>query len=79
KLHIGQVLKLPGTGSVVSKNKTPNISKDKNDVSKVYRVRRGDVPLEIAKRHNMPLHRLLQVNHLSKRSKIYPGQKLYVD
>lgn len=79
KLHIGQVLKLPGSGSGVSENKAPKVAKSKKDALRVYRVRRGDVPLEIAKRHNMPLQRLLQVNHLGKRSKIYPGQKLYVD
>lgn len=66
RLHIGQTLVIPGSGSGVSGKKT-------------YRVRRGDVPSEIAERYNMPLSRFLKMNHLSKRSKIYPGQKLFVE
>lgn len=44
-----------------------------------YRVKSGDSPGLIAKKHNMSLDRLLSLNHLSKRSKIYPGQKLLVE
>nr|WP_170299789.1 LysM peptidoglycan-binding domain-containing protein [Desulfobacter hydrogenophilus] len=44
-----------------------------------YKVKSGDSPMRIAKRHNMSLDRLLSLNHLSKRSKIYPGQKLLVE
>ena len=44
-----------------------------------YRVKSGDSPFLIAKRHNMPLNRLLSLNQLSKRSKIYPGQTLIVE
>jgi membrane-bound lytic murein transglycosylase D len=66
RLHIGQTLVIPGSESSASGRKT-------------YRVRRGDVPSKIAERYNMPLSRFLRMNHLSKRSKIYPGQKLFVE
>jgi membrane-bound lytic murein transglycosylase D len=45
----------------------------------VYQVRSGDSPFVIAKKHNMRLDRLLALNHLSKTSKIFPGQKLIVE
>ena len=44
-----------------------------------YRVRSGDSPFLIAKRHNMNLNRFLALNHLSKRSTIFPGQTLIVE
>lgn len=70
QLHIGQVLKLPGhsNATLVSKQDL-----------KVYQVRRGDSPFTIAQQHNMNLHRFLRINSLSSRSKIYPGQRLYVE
>lgn len=70
KLHIGQVLKIPG--------RYKSSGKKARDL-RTYRVKRGDIPREIARRYNMPLDRFLRVNHLTQRSKIYPGQKLYVD
>lgn len=66
RLHIGQTLVIPGADAS---------SRDK----KTYQVRRGDVPSEIAERHNMSLEKFLKMNHLSKRSKIYPGQKLFIE
>jgi membrane-bound lytic murein transglycosylase D len=43
-----------------------------------YTVRRGDTPFEIAQKHGMNLSVLLNLNGLTTRSKIYPGQKLIV-
>ncbi len=43
-----------------------------------YSVRSGDTPFEIARRHGMNLNLLLALNGLSYRSKIYPGQELWV-
>jgi membrane-bound lytic murein transglycosylase D len=70
QLHIGQVLKLPGhpEATLISKQDL-----------KVYRVQRGDSPFTIAQQHNMNLNRFLHINSLSSRSKIYPGQRLYVE
>jgi len=44
----------------------------------VYTVKRGDTPFEIARKFGMNLNHLLRLNGLSLRSKIYPGQKLWV-
>ncbi|MCK5164335.1 MAG: LysM peptidoglycan-binding domain-containing protein [Desulfobacula sp.] len=44
-----------------------------------YKVRSGDSPFSIAKKYNMNLNRLLALNQLNKRSKIFPGQKLIVE
>ncbi len=67
-LHIGQVLKLPHTFTAAGENGL-----------KMYQVRRGDSPFEIAARHNMTLERLLRMNNLTTQSTIYPGQNLFVE
>ena len=69
KLHIGQVLKIPGR----------NIENASGKSLGIYRVKRGDSPFTIAKLHNMPLGHFLRINRLTPRSKIYPGQKLYIE
>jgi len=43
-----------------------------------YTVKHGDTPYTIARNFGMSLNRLLQINSLSKRSKIFPGQSLWV-
>jgi membrane-bound lytic murein transglycosylase D len=43
-----------------------------------YTVRRGDSPGKIANAHKVSLSVLLQANGLSRRSTIYPGQKLVI-
>ena len=69
ELHIGQVLKIPG------------FKHEKIDVEnlKIYLVKRGDSPFEIAQHHNMPLERFLRINLLAPNNKIYPGQKLFIE
>lgn len=69
-LHIGQPLRIPGF--------KPEPLPDTNQLS-TYAVQRGDSPFTIAEKHNMPLERLLRINQLTPRSKIYPGQKLYIE
>jgi len=68
-LYIGQILKIPGL-----KEESHPIA----DLG-IYKVKSGDSPFMIAKKHNMHLERLLRINHLTPKSKIYPGQKLYVE
>lgn len=68
RLHIGQILYTNSNNLVASKQVTSS-----------YRVKSGDSPFSIAKQHNMNLNRLLGLNHLNKRSKIFPGQKLVVE
>jgi len=43
-----------------------------------YTVKSGDTPYKIAKKYGMNLSYLLALNGLSTRSKIYPGQQLWV-
>jgi membrane-bound lytic murein transglycosylase D len=69
RLHIGQRL--------VIREGTHDIQISAN--TKTYRVKRGDSPYEIARIHNMTLERLLRINDLTPRSKIYPGQRLAVE
>ena len=69
QLHIGQVLKMPGY-------KDEKIAV--GDL-KVYLVKRGDSPFDIAQLHNMPLERFLRINLLTPNSTIYPGQKLFTE
>lgn len=69
-LYIGQVLIIsPG-----EHQPSPTV-----DGLSTYEVRPGDSPFVIARRHNMTLHRLLYLNQLISDSKIYPGQKLFIE
>ena len=68
RLHIGQVLQIPGGEEVT----------DTGD-RRTYRVRRGDSPYAIAHQHRIPLNRFLRLNNLSRYSTIYPGQLVYVE
>jgi membrane-bound lytic murein transglycosylase D len=69
RLHIGQRLVIRGGTEAVETGAD----------TKTYRVKRGDSPYEIARAHNMKLQRLLRINRLTPRSKIYPGQVLSVE
>ncbi|MFB0565174.1 MAG: LysM peptidoglycan-binding domain-containing protein [Candidatus Aminicenantaceae bacterium] len=44
----------------------------------IYKVKAGDTPFDIAKKFGMNLQNLLNLNGLSSRSKIYPGQDLWI-
>jgi LysM repeat protein len=44
----------------------------------VYKVKNGDTPSIIAQRYNMNLNDFLRINNLSKNSKIYTGQQVYI-
>jgi membrane-bound lytic murein transglycosylase D len=69
-LYIGQKLKMPGY--------KPEPLPETDQLSTYY-VQRGDTPFNIAQRHNMALERFLKLNQLTPGSKIYPGQKLFLD
>ena len=67
RLRFGQELKVPtGEGPSPSRKTT------------AYRVKRGDSPYWVARRHQMNLAELLNLNHLTPSSKIHPGQTLLV-
>ena len=44
-----------------------------------YEVQEGDSPFQIAQRHKMQLVRFLHLNQLDPGSKIFPGQKVYIE
>ncbi len=67
-LQIGQVLKVP-VGSSSGATRTVQ----------TYRVKKGDSPYLIARRHKMELSDFLKVNRLTPTSTIYPGQVLKVE
>ena len=69
KLSIRQRLKIPGH--------IENIKPDKK--LRTYHVKRGDSPYKIAMRFNINLERFLKLNRLTPRSKIFPGQKVFVE
>ena len=69
RLHVGQVLKIP------ERKVEPPPSRG----YKTYLVKRGDSPFRIAQTLKMPLERLLRINRLTPRSRIYPGQELNVE
>jgi membrane-bound lytic murein transglycosylase D len=70
QLYVNQVLRIPG-GKASKPVVTSNLKK--------YQVKRGDNPYSIASLHNMSLKRFLRINSLTPRSRIYPGQNLYVE
>ena len=69
-LYKGQKLK------IAAAEPAPALQKDG---MKTYQVQFGDSPFKIAQAHQMPLDRFLQINRLSSRSTIYPGQQVYVE
>jgi len=69
-LHQGQVLTI-----FAGQNQPPPAV----DGLATYEVRPGDSPFVIARRHNMPLDRLLYLNRLYPGTTIFPGQKLYIE
>jgi len=71
-LRIGQTL-------MITSNKLNAKKPASKEGTSTYWVKSGDSPFSIAKKHKMSLDRLLALNHLTKRSKIFPGQKLLVD
>ncbi len=69
RLHVGQKLVIRGGTEAV----------ETTTETKQYRVKRGDSPYKIALAHNMKLERLLRINNLTPRSRIYPGQLLSIE
>jgi len=67
RLRVGQVLKVPGWSTSPEPVQT-----------KTYRVRKGDSPYLVARRHQMDLADFLSLNKLTPRSTIFPGQELLI-
>ncbi|MFC1532991.1 LysM peptidoglycan-binding domain-containing protein [Thermodesulfobacteriota bacterium] len=62
-LQIGQVLML-----------SPRFTSSKPGNTQNYKVKKGDSPYLIARRHRMNLYEFLKLNNLTPRSTIFPGQ-----
>jgi len=54
------------------------IKSGKPEGASLYTVKSGDTPYDISKKFGISLDTLLKLNGLSIRSKIYPGQKLWI-
>ncbi len=68
-IDVGQNLTIPES------TKTAAVDTD----LKKYMVKKGESAFSIATGHNMPVDRFLSINNLSPGSKIFPGQKVYVE
>jgi len=75
QLHIGQVLIINSAPRPAQYAARP----PQNTAHGQYEVKHGDSPFRIAAIHNMRLEHFLRINHLTPRSKIYPGQTLVVE
>jgi membrane-bound lytic murein transglycosylase D len=78
---VGQKLRIPGKYKTKKKRSTSAplarlMTKPVNGESVYYTVKRGDNLSSIAKRHGVTVSTLIRFNSLSRRSVIYPGQKL---
>jgi membrane-bound lytic murein transglycosylase D len=69
RLHVGQELKIA---------KVKSLTKSKSEKKVTYRIKRGDNPSKIARKHRISLSQLLRINDLDIGCKIYPGQVLVV-
>jgi len=75
KIYPGQILKVPG-GSTASVSGSTQAPASATYVD--YRVKSGENLTEIAGRYGMSAQRLAQINNISVRGRIYPGQTLRV-
>ncbi|MBN1102760.1 MAG: LysM peptidoglycan-binding domain-containing protein [Deltaproteobacteria bacterium] len=67
RLRVGQVLKVPAWSTTSKPVQT-----------RTYRVKKGDSPYLVARRHQMDLSEFLSLNKLTPRSTIFPGQELLI-
>jgi membrane-bound lytic murein transglycosylase D len=67
RLRIHQVLKVPSDQDQAKQSKGG---------AGTYYVKRGDSPYLLARRYNISLSHFLEINNLTLRSTIYPGQKV---
>ncbi len=78
-LRIGQRLKIPGRGVTVTSSRASRNTSVVDSQGKVqYIVRAGDSLFSIAKNFSMKLDDFIALNGLSRKSTIYPGQRLWV-
>lgn len=83
KIRVGQTLNISADKKIAQKASALKISADKRTAQKaralkLYKVKSGDSLKDIARQHKMQLGKFLKVNNLTQKSKIRPGQQLYV-
>jgi len=74
-------LRLKETKMLDTKNSIASNSKSSTELQSkrsTHWVKSGDTPFTIAQKYNMTVQRLFDLNRLSKKSRIFPGQKLLV-
>lgn len=76
KLHIGQILYVPDSGSGAAVSVKETVASDE----KYYIVKNGDNPWSIAIKNHIKFDELLRLNHLDeeKAKKLKPGDKLRI-
>ncbi len=78
-LRIGQRLKIPGRGVTVSSYPVSRSTSPPDSEGRVqYTVKAGDTLSSIARSFSMNLDDFIALNSLSRKTTIYPGQKLWV-
>ncbi|MBL0060957.1 MAG: LysM peptidoglycan-binding domain-containing protein [bacterium] len=83
KIFPGQRLNVTVKGEPRYAQAAPKTTKKSDSVAQAaakryYTVQRGDTMWSIAQAHGVDLQTMLKINRLSKRSNIYPGQRLIV-
>lgn len=74
--QIGKPQPKEGKAEGAKKEQTP---KPQPKDTKKYVVKKGDTVYTIAKKTNMSLEEFLNINRITPRSKIFPGQELHVE
>ena len=82
KIYPGQILKVPVGATASTSAARPAKSSQARSASAAefseYRVRAGETLWSIANRYGLSVSRLAEINHISSRGHIYPGQTLRV-
>lgn len=78
-IKVGQLLVIPIPTPKPTKTLDSPKKTSKNNSPKVYIVKEGDTIFSISRKTGTKVNRILELNNLTKDSKIYPGMKLIVD
>jgi membrane-bound lytic murein transglycosylase D len=82
-ITLGENLKIPAASAEIARVKPEGAAKVRAEKKqahlKKYLVKKNDSAFSIASSHNMPIDRFLSINNLSPGTKIFPGQKVFVE
>lgn len=74
RIRVGQRIVIPGKKTSSKSRRARNIARE--NTGNTYSVKSGDTLIGIAQRNSMSLGQLRNLNNLTRKSKIYVGQKL---